>query len=186
MGHTLDRWGDSMEAFGDMIDARERAYAQRLPRVDALLSSGAVEKLGQRKTDINNRLNEIDSGADLAALGSAEERDQWARVQQLEAALAAAADNQDKADLRERLRLVKGVLYFRLNDSFKARMWQQRRTMKDLDLSLKETQEPLDPRAAGAAKRAHEQWRICGPGGGSEGAHRCVAGSYGGCRAETR
>ena len=35
---------------------------------------------------------------------------------------------------------MKGVLYFRLNDSFKARMWQQRRTMKDLDLSLKEAQ----------------------------------------------
>jgi hypothetical protein len=141
MGHTLDRWGDSMEAFGDMIDTRERAYAQRLPRVDALLSSGAVEKLGQRKTDLDNRLNEIDGGGDLAALGSAAERDQWARVQQLEAALASAPDNQDKADLKERLRLVKGVLYFRLNDSFKARMWQQRRTMKDLDLSLKETQE---------------------------------------------
>jgi hypothetical protein len=141
MGHTLDRWGDSMEAFGDMIDTRERAYAQRLPRVDALLSSGAVEKLGQRKTDLDNRLNDIDGGADLAALGSAEERDQWARVQQLEAALAAAPENQDKADLKERLRLVKGVLYFRLNDSFKARMWQQRRTMKDLDLSLKEAQE---------------------------------------------
>jgi chromosome segregation ATPase len=124
-----------------MIDTRERAYAQRLPRVDALLSSGAVEKLGQRKTDLDNRLNDIDGGADLAALGSAEERDQWARVQQLEAALAAAPENQDKADLKERLRLVKGVLYFRLNDSFKARMWQQRRTMKDLDLSLKEAQE---------------------------------------------
>jgi hypothetical protein len=27
-----------------------------------------------------------------------------------------------------------------LNDSFKARMWQQRRTMKDLDLSLKEAE----------------------------------------------
>jgi hypothetical protein len=141
MSHTLDRWGDSMEAFGDMIDARERAYAQRLPRVDSLLSSGAVEKLAQRKTDINNRLNDIDGSGDLAALGSTEERDQWARVQQLEAGLASAPDNQDKADLKERLRLVKGVLYFRLNDSFKARMWQQRRTLKDLDLSLKEAQE---------------------------------------------
>jgi Tetratricopeptide repeat len=140
MSHTLDRWGDSMEAFGDMIDTRERAYAERLPRVDALLNSGVVEKLAQHKTDLDNRLNEIDGGGDMAALGSAEERDQWARIQRLEAALAAAPDNQDKADLAERLRIVKGVLYFRLNDSFKARMWQQRRTMKDLDLSLKEAQ----------------------------------------------
>ena len=35
---------------------------------------------------------------------------------------------------------MKGVLYFRLNDSFKARMWQQRRSIKDLDLALHEAQ----------------------------------------------
>ena len=42
MGGTLERWGDSMGAFEDMIDTRERAYAERLPRADALLASGAV------------------------------------------------------------------------------------------------------------------------------------------------
>jgi hypothetical protein len=140
MAHTLDKWGDSMEAFGDMIDTRERAYAERIPKVDALLASGAVEKLAQRKTDLESRLNDIDGGKDVSALGSAEERDQWARLQRVEAALATAPDDQDKAELKDRLRLVKGVLYFRLNDSFKARMWQQRRTIKDLDLALHEAQ----------------------------------------------
>ena len=140
MAHTLDKWGDSMEAFGDMIDTRERAYGQRLPRVDTLLASGAVEKLAQRKADLESRVNGIDGDKDVAALGSAEERDQWARLQRVEAALAAAPDDADRAELKDRLRLVKGVLYFRLNDSFRARMWQQRRTIKDLDLALHEAQ----------------------------------------------
>jgi hypothetical protein len=140
MGHTLERWGDSMEAFGDMIDTREHAYAERLPRVDALLASGAVEKLSQRRNDLESRLNSIDSSNDVAALGSAEERDQWARVQRIEAALASAPDTDENKDLKERLRIVKGVLFFRLNDSFKARLWQQHRTMKDLDLALREAQ----------------------------------------------
>jgi len=140
MSHTLDKWGDSMEAFGDMIDTRERAYGQRLPRVDTLLASGAVEKLAQRKADLESRVNGIDGDKDVAALGSTEERDQWARLQRVEAALAAAPDDADRAELKDRLRLVKGVLYFRLNDSFRARMWQQRRTIKDLDLALHEAQ----------------------------------------------
>ena len=140
MAHTLDKWGDSMEAFDDMISTRERAYAERLPRVDALLSSGAVDKLAQHKTELDNRLNGIDGGGDVAALGSTEEREQWARLQKVEAALAAAPDDADKAELKDRLRLVKGALYFRLADAYKARMWQQRRTMKDLDLSLKEAE----------------------------------------------
>jgi lipopolysaccharide biosynthesis regulator YciM/predicted nucleic acid-binding Zn-ribbon protein len=140
MGHTLDKWGDSMEAFRDMVDTRERAYAERLPRVDALLASGAVEKLAQRKSDLESRLNDVDNGKDVAALGSAEERDQWVRLQRIESALAAAPDSAETADLKARLRLVKGVLYFRLNDSFRARMWQQRRTIKDLDLALHEAE----------------------------------------------
>ena len=140
MGHTLDRWSDSMEAFGDMIDTRERAYAERLPRADALLASGANDKLQQRRADLEQRLNTIESTQDVSALGSAEEREQWALVQRLEASLAGAADSPENAELRDRLRLIKGVLFFRLNDSFRARLWQQRRTMKDLDLALREAQ----------------------------------------------
>ena len=140
MGTTLDKWGDNMEAFGDMIDTRERAYAERTPKVDALLSSGAVDKLEQRRTELEARVNGIEKDGDVAALGSEEERDQWARIQRMEAALAGAPDTPENAELRERLRLVKGVLYFRLNDSFKARMWQQHRAIKDLDVALHEAQ----------------------------------------------
>jgi hypothetical protein len=140
MGKTLDRWGDNMEAFGDMIDTRERAYVERTPKVDALLASGAVDKLQQRRTDLETRVNTIEKGQDVAALGSDEEREQWARILRMEAALAGAPDTPENAELRERVRLVKGVLYFRLNDSFKARMWQQHRSIKDLDLALHEAQ----------------------------------------------
>jgi hypothetical protein len=95
----------------------------------------------QRSRDeLEGRLNAVESQGDVAALGSPDERAQWARIQQLEAALAAAPDDEESAALRDRLRLVKGVLYFRLNDAFKARMWQQRRTIKDLDLALHEAQ----------------------------------------------
>jgi DNA repair exonuclease SbcCD ATPase subunit len=140
MGKMLDRWGDSMEAFGDMIDTRDHAYAERLPKVDALLASGAVDKLQQRRTELETRVNGIEKGGDVAALGTDEERGQWARIQRLEAALAGAPDTPENAELRERVRLVKGVLYFRLNDSFKARMWQQHRAIKDLDVALHEAQ----------------------------------------------
>jgi hypothetical protein len=140
MSGMLDRWGDSMEAFGDMVATREQAYAERIPKVDALLASGAVDKLQQRRAEMDTRVNAIEKDQDVAALGSAEERDQWARIQKVEAALAGAPDTPENAQLRERLKLVKGVLYFRLNDSFKARMWQQRRSMKDLDLALHEAQ----------------------------------------------
>ncbi len=143
LGHTLDRWADSMLAFGNMIDTRERAYAERLPRADAMLTSGALERSQKTRDELDGRLNTIEAEGDFAALGSAQEREQWARIQRLEAALVNAPDDEETANLRDRLRLVKGVLYFRLNESFKARMWRERRSVKDLDLALKEAQARL-------------------------------------------
>jgi hypothetical protein len=140
LGHTLSRWADSMEAFNNMIDTREKAYAERLPRADAMLAAGALDKDQHARDELDGRLNTIETAGDVAALGSPEEREQWARIQRLEEALASAPDDEENANLRDRLRLVKGVLYFRLNESFKARLWRERRTIKDLDLALHEAQ----------------------------------------------
>jgi len=140
LGHSLDRWSQSMDAFGDMIDTRERAYAQRLPRTDALLASDAVGRLERRRADLGQQLDMVESSQNLAALGSTQQRQQWDQIQRLEAALAVQPDTAQNAALRDRLRLVKGVLSFQLNDAFKARVWQQQRTLKDLDLALREAQ----------------------------------------------
>ncbi len=137
---TLEGWGDSMGAFQDMIETRERAYAERLPRADALLASGAVQKLQQRNVTLANELRTIETQRDMAALGTTVEREQWARVRRVEAALAAAPDTPENADLRVRLALVRGVLQFRLNDAFNARLWQEHRGLKDLSLALHEAQ----------------------------------------------
>jgi hypothetical protein len=140
LGTTLDRWAESMQAFDNMIETRERAYAERLPKTDELLASGIADKHQRARDDLDARLKSIEAEGDVAALGSAEERDQWERIQKIEAALADLPNDEENAALRDRLRLVKGVLYFRLNDSFKARVWRERRTIKDLDLALKEAQ----------------------------------------------
>jgi len=140
MSGTLDRWGDSMVAFQDMIDTRERAYAEELPRTDALLASGALQQLQQRHLDLENELRTIEAQHDVAALGTDTERDQWARVQRVEAALAGAPNTPETAEARARLALVKGVLYFRLNDAYGARLWQEHRGLKDLGLALSEAQ----------------------------------------------
>ena len=140
LGSTLDVWSDSTQAFGDMIDTRERAYAQRLPQVDQLLASGAVDQLQHRRDDLDARLASIDAREDVAALGSSQERAHWEQIRQIEDALNGAPRDEKSDALRERLRLLKGVMFYQLTDAFKARQWQERRTLKDLDLALHEAQ----------------------------------------------
>ena len=140
LGSTLDVWSDSTQAFGDMIDTREHAYAQRLPQVDQLLASGAVDQLQHRRDDLDARLASIDAREDVAALGSPQERAHWEQIRQIEDALNSAPKDEKSDALRERLRLLKGVMFYQLTDAFKARQWQERRTLKDLDLALHEAQ----------------------------------------------
>ncbi len=141
MQSTLGDWADNMEAFADMIDARERAYAERLPRVDALLASGAADRLQRRRDELQTRLDAIERDHEVAALGSPDQRASWAKVREIESALASAPHDQANDALRDRLRVVKGVLYFEMDQAFKARVWEQRRTIRDLDLALSEAQE---------------------------------------------
>jgi hypothetical protein len=76
----------------------------------------------------------------VAALGSPEERARWEQIRQLEEVLAAAPHDEANDALRDKVRLLKGVLFYQLTDAFKAREWQERRTLKDLDLALHEAQ----------------------------------------------
>ncbi len=140
MSGTLVKHSDDMVAYQDMLETRERAYAERLPRADALLASGVVDKLQQRDVALENELRAIEAQRNVAALGTDEEREQWGRIQRVEAALAGAPDTPDNAEMRARLALVKGVLFFRLNDAYGARVWQEHRGLKDLSLALHEAQ----------------------------------------------
>jgi hypothetical protein len=99
-----------------------------------------VDQLQHRRDDLDARLTAIDVRQDVAALGSPEERAHWEQIRQLEEVLAGAPHDEQNDALRERLRLVKGVLFYQLTDAFKARQWQERRTLKDLDLALHEAQ----------------------------------------------
>jgi lipopolysaccharide biosynthesis regulator YciM len=142
LGGTLKRWDESMDAFRAMIDTRQQAYGERLPRADALLASNAPAKLLAARAAIDSRLTAIETGADVAALGTADERTQWSKVRALEGALADAAgtDADELRTERDKIHLMKGVLYWRLDAQFKERSYAERRALRALDALLNEAQ----------------------------------------------
>jgi len=140
MSRNLESWRDSLGAFDDIIDTKEKAYAQRLPKADAVMASTDLDALTQKRVDFDARVNEIEQAKDIAALGSPEEQATWTRLKRIEEYLSAHPDDPDLAEMREKHRLMKGVLAWRLSESFKARVWNERRSVKELAADLKETQ----------------------------------------------
>ena len=140
MSRNLDSWRNDLSAFDDMLDTRQQAYNERVPKADAVIAATDLDALIKKRVDFESRINEIEQSNDLAALGTAEEQQNWARLKHIEDYLAMHPDDPDLAEMRDRLRLLKGVMYWRLSESFKARLWNERRSVKELEASLVETQ----------------------------------------------
>jgi predicted negative regulator of RcsB-dependent stress response len=140
LGDVLHRWDDSMEAFGAMIATREQAYAERLPRADALLASDRPTQLLARRAAVDGELTAVETGGDAPALGTSEQRKQWARVRELEEGYAAAGDDPQTAEDRDKVRLIKGVLLWQLDQQFRERDYQLRRQLRAVDRALNQAQ----------------------------------------------
>jgi Tetratricopeptide repeat len=140
MSHNLDDWREDLSAFNDMLDTRQQAYNERVPKADAVMAATDLDALAKKRVDFESRINQIDKSADVAALGSLEEQQNWARLKHIEDYLSMHPDDPDLAELRERFRLLKGVMYWRMAQSFKARLWNERRSVKELEASLVETE----------------------------------------------
>jgi hypothetical protein len=141
MQRMLGRWATSMDAFQEMIAARQRAFAERIPKVDALLDSGRLARLQQRRAALAQRLAQVEHGRDVAALATPEQAAQWARVLRVQAKLAHDPDTPTYAKIRERLALVRGVLLYQMDQEFAARLWQERSRLRSIDAALRQTQQ---------------------------------------------
>jgi hypothetical protein len=141
MGRMLGQWSTSMDAFQEMIAARRRAFAERLPKVDALLTSGQLQSLQKNRTALAGRLEQVAATRDVAALAPPDQAAQWARVQRDEAMLAHDPDTPAYAKLREHLAMVRGVLLYQMDQEFAARLWSERKALRGLDVGLVRAQQ---------------------------------------------
>lgn len=139
MQRNLQEWQRSLAAFGDMLDTRRTAYAQRLPKVAATLAREEPDALVRRRVELESQLSAVERSGDFVAVGTPREQEMWSSVNGLEDGLAARPDDRSLDEARAKVRLLKGVLYWQLNEGYQARVWNTRRSLKELELALKET-----------------------------------------------
>ncbi len=132
-------WRDSVDVFGHMLETRRLAYAARLPRVERALAEADLESRDAARRELESRLNRIEEERDALALATPREQRLWQDVQTLSAAPAAQADLPEARAAAAKLRLMRGVLAWDLDRNFKARLWRQRKNLRDLERALAES-----------------------------------------------
>ena len=91
MSRNLDDWRDDIAAFNNMLDTRQQAYNERVPKADAVMAATDLDALTQKRVDFESRINEIEKSNDVAALGTPEEQRTWVRLKRIEDFLAHAS-----------------------------------------------------------------------------------------------
>jgi hypothetical protein len=156
MADNLTAWSESLGAFRDMVETRQAAFAERLPSAENTLAGIDVGEIQGRRDTLRARLEAALRSRDVTALATDGEREWLARLDGVDAALAAHAGDAAYDDAREKARLARGVVLWRLDEAWKVRTWQAQRAMRDLDASVYDarTRETMSGRArTGAPER---------------------------------
>ena len=136
---NLDEWQKSVEVFRNMLDTRELAYNERLPRIEQSLGDADLDGMVARKLDFDARLNSIEQSRDSLALATEREFDLWGEIAAIERNPAVAANIPEAEEVRDKLKLLKGTLQWDLDKEFDSRLWKIRRDLRQTGEALVET-----------------------------------------------
>lgn len=137
---NLDAWQSSVAVYGNMLETRVEAYAERLPRVNDALARADLDGMVGRKLEFDSTLNNIEQSRDWLALATRPEFEMWGEIIGLEATPALSANLPEAVEVRDKIALLKGVLQWQLERDFKDRLWRIRRNLDEAGESLVDAQ----------------------------------------------
>jgi uncharacterized small protein (DUF1192 family) len=138
---NLDAWATSIAAYDEMLAARKARYALHEPDAARALHSEALESLVQRQSALSEKVRGIETSSDPVGLATAEEAGQWNRLTEIGARIDRLPPTDEIRALHEQQRRLQGVLYWQMNADYKARLWQAKRQLAELDTLLAGTRQ---------------------------------------------
>lgn len=132
----LQQWLDNMAAFDTMLATRRQAFDERLPQVLKQYETIKPEALRERYETLRAQAERVAAHNDVGALATAPEQAALDRLAQINAAISrleGQVDAQAFADLRNKHRLLRGLVTWNLAQEFKPRLHQARQDLKFLD-----------------------------------------------------
>jgi hypothetical protein len=138
MQRNLERRAGSIEAFHEMVAARESESARRAPHKAEMMAGTDLDSLEARRAGLEARVAELVAARDVTALATPEEAAQWRKLEVLVARTAALPPGAQRDALAERVRLLRGTLAWRLDAEYKLRLSRLRASLAETDTALAE------------------------------------------------
>jgi tetratricopeptide (TPR) repeat protein len=140
MNRNLAHWTESLGAFDDILDTRQRAYQQRRPNIDASLASVDLDAMAAHRVELESQLQAVERTEDVVALGTPKEQETWRTLTAMEPQLAALPNDDESNELRDKQQFLRGLMLWDLQRDYKARLWGEKKSLGELDRQLREAQ----------------------------------------------
>jgi tetratricopeptide (TPR) repeat protein len=139
MQRNLDDWSQSLSAFQNIVDTRRLAFTQRTEAMKASLDAVDINQIEAHTLELETRVNAVEQDEDIVAVATPTEQASWRKVMAIEDALK-HADGSDpaQAEMQEKTRLLHGVLFWDMNSNYKARLWREKKEVRELAVATKE------------------------------------------------
>jgi len=141
LAKNLADWQDNLGVYGDMLDNRRNAYAQRLPAVRAQAAAVDIEALQKRRDAAAAEVARVETEQDAAAYADARQRALMERLASVQAALQAMGNDPALAPQRERARLAAGALTWEMARQLPERSWEAKKQLRTIDANLAQVRE---------------------------------------------
>ena len=135
----LDEWQVKLDAYRDMVDAREYAYAERLPAMRERVAEFDFATLQEEFDSVVAETARAREEQDAVAVAPAAERAAWDRLLALES--NSAFGTEQGAPHRAKHRILKGLLQWNMEREFRVRLWRQEKANAELAEHIVESAE---------------------------------------------
>lgn len=136
MAKNLATWADNLGAYDDMVQTRKQAFDEKLPAADARLATVDVATINGRRDALQAEFEAAVASRDIYALATEAEREQLDMLDAVDSELAHHVGDASYDDAREKARLARGALLWKLDAAWNVRSWQASRALRDLNASV--------------------------------------------------
>jgi len=135
---NLDDWAVSIDAFDNMLMLRRETFKQRLPRIRAAYRQLDLEAAKTQRDAFHARLAAIEKNDEVLGLATSGELQMLSRLRRIKKDLTR---HSALTAQRQKQHLLEGVLRWDIGQQFKARLWQLRKQLRELDRQIAQAEQ---------------------------------------------
>jgi hypothetical protein len=136
LAQNLRDWKESLGILDEMLDNKRKAFAERLPQAQAGDRKTDIAALLARRENLSQELQDAQAKPDVLAFADARERGLEARIDRARDILARTPASPEADEAADRLRRVAGALQWQLSQEFASRVWDAKKSMRQLGEAL--------------------------------------------------